>query len=127
MAKVFVTDETNDSYTMDVLPSGAAEVTHNYTYAKLNSGTGSGVISTSNIILHRVIVAGSANLGQLFIGSNAASTDAAPGNVGSASAVAMVDLAARGNYAFDSYIPAVSTYRLTGLDCNQITVVYEVI
>jgi hypothetical protein len=125
MPKVYITDEVNDGYTADVLPSGALKSSHENTYALINSGTGTGVISTANIILHKVVVAASANLGFLYIGSNAASSDAAPGAASSASAVAIIDLAARGVYDLDAYVPAVCTYRLSGLNCNGITVTYE--
>jgi len=37
MAKFFIADEVNDSYTADVLPSGALEVASLYQYSYLNS------------------------------------------------------------------------------------------
>ena len=125
--RAFICDEVNDSYTMDVLPSGAAEVTNNWTYKLLASGTATGAISVSaDIILHKIFVGTTATKGMLYIGTNAASTNDCYGShESSASGVTEVDLSTRAVYDLDIYVPKVSKYRLSGIDCRGVTLVYE--
>ena len=135
MAKVFITDEVNDSYTADVLPSGALKTAGQYTKCFVNSGTGSGCLVTGSCILHSVVVAASANLGYLYLGTGlsdavmgiAATCVTALGSLISANRVAKIDLAARGTYIFDSIVDTALSYRLTGLDCDGITVNYQIV
>ena len=132
MPKVFITDETNDSYTADVLPSGAVKIADQTTKVFVNSGTGSGCLVTGACILHSVIVGASANLGFLYLGTGlapavmgeAATCATALGSLTSANRVAKIDLAARGSYIFDTVVDSALSYRLTGLDCDGITISY---
>jgi hypothetical protein len=123
MAKFMIMDEVNDSYTADVLASGALETAQVYTNYYVNSGTASGFAVSAPCYLHSVVVGASANLGYLYLGDG---TDAsATGSLTSAGRVAKIDLAARGSYIFDSYVANKLAYRLTGLDCDGVTINYQ--
>jgi hypothetical protein len=132
MGKVFITDETNDSYTADVLPGGHIKNADYTTKCFVNSGTGSGCLVTGSCLLHSVVVAATANLGYLYLGTGlsdavmgiAATCATALGSLISANRVAKIDLAARGSYIFDTVVDTALSYRLTGLDCDGITISY---
>jgi len=126
MPKVFITDEVNDSRTADVLPGGALEVAPVYSYALINSGTGTGCIFAGNALLHTVVVANTAAAGSVFVISASVSAAAVADAVGSsASAVAIIDNGARQTYLFDCLVGGGLSYRLSGIDCKGITVTYQ--
>ena len=125
MAKFFITDEVNDSRTADVLPSGALEVASVYSTYFVNSGTASGTAVDGACILHAVNVTTTAAKGQLLLGNPTEASSMS--NLTSASVIAKIDLAARGSYLLDAYVSGTLSYRLTGLDCDGITLSYQLV
>ncbi len=126
MAKLILTDEINPSNTADVLTSGALETNSVYTHYFVNSGTASSWVVSAPCYLHSVNVCTSADLGQLLLGNVANTGCASALNNGvSAGLIAKIDLNKRGTYLFDSLVANVLAYRLTGLDCDGITITYQ--
>lgn len=128
MPKVFVTDEVQDSYTQDVLASGAAEVASVYKWIGIASGTASGVLlADGDYILHTVII-GETGSGILILGDHLSADGSAATVVGmSASAVAHINCFTRGSYLFDCFIDNGLQYRLSAVDTPGIRVTYQVI
>jgi hypothetical protein len=124
MARFFIADEVNDSRTVDVLAGGALETASTYTNYFVNSGTASGVVYSGKCYLHTINIAGSADPGQLLIGD--ATEASAVSNATSAGLVAKFDLSKRGSHLFDVLISNTLTYRLTGLNCDGITITYRI-
>jgi hypothetical protein len=126
MAKFIIADENNDSMTADVLKSGALEVAPVYTNYFMNSGTASGIAVAAPCYLHTVTIQSTAVKGQLYLGNQLLTASAsAIGGLTSAGLIAKIDLAARGSYLFDSIVENNLIYRLTGLDCDGITLTYQ--
>ena len=131
MAKFFIADEVNDSYTADVLPSGALEVASLYQYAYLNSAVGVTNISSVPVILHSINISNTATAANavLCIGTMAstltASCATALSNT-SASTVARIGCGARGNYIFDTYLGTNCIAYLASQNCDGITVSYQI-
>ncbi len=128
MSKVFVTDEINDSYTQDVLPSGAAEVAQSMTLLAIPSGTASGFLITGAILLHTVNVSETGS-GILLIGqtSNADSASAIT-MANSASALPHIGLTTRGSYLFDCVLNAgYISYRLSAADTKGLSLTYQLL
>ncbi len=124
-AKFMIADEVNDSRTADILSTSALKTGQEFLWVGVPSGTASGVLVNAPIYLHSVIVPATGNLGFLMIGDVATACATALDSGLSASAVAFVDLAARGTYIFDTLISQTACYRLTGLDCKGIRVTYQ--
>jgi len=125
MAKFIIADEIDNSKTADVLASGALETVRQYVNFFVNSGTACATATSAPCLLHTITVQGSANLGQLIVGDCSGTTTVS--NATSADVVAKIDLAARGSYLFDTIISKKLAYRLTGLDCDGITISYQLI
>lgn len=125
MAKFIIADEIDNSKTVDVLGSGAMETCRVYTNYFVNSGTACATATSAPCLLHSITVQTSAVKGQLIVGDCSGTTTIT--NATSADVVAKIDLAARGSYLFDSIISKKLAYRLTGLDCDGITITYQLI
>jgi hypothetical protein len=125
MAKFIIADEIDNSKTADVLASGALETVRQYVNFFVNSGTACATATSAPCLLHTITVQSSANLGQLIVGDCSGTTTVS--NATSADVVAKIDLAARGSYLFDTIISKKLAYRLTGLDCDGITISYQLI
>lgn len=130
MAKFFIADEVNDSYTADVLPSGALEVASLYSYAYLNSAVGATNVASVPVILHSVNVTNTATAaaGVLCIGTMLGSVSAACASalsITTASTVARIGIGARGNYIFDAYLGTNCIAYLATNDCDGITITYQ--
>jgi hypothetical protein len=126
MAKFLIADEINDSYTADVLPSGALETASVYQYAYLNSAAaGVGSITTVPAILHSISITNTATASSavLHICNCLSSTASA---MATATTVTRIGLANRGTYLFDAYCGTQIAYYLAGQDCDGITVTYQI-
>jgi len=123
MAKFFIADEVNDSYTADVLPSGALEVASVYTYKYLASGTGHGAVTTVPAYLHSVVVSNTAATGAavLHICNVADSTVTA---MATATTIARIALNSKGSYIFDTLAGTMLSYYITA-DCDGVTISYQ--
>jgi len=130
MAKFFIADEVNDSYTADVLPSGALEVASLYTYAYLNSAVGSTSVAQVPVILHSVSITNTSTAanGVLCIGTMAATLTAACASglsVTTASTVCRIGTGIRGTYILDAYLGTnLIAYQATQ-NCDGITITYQ--
>lgn len=125
-AKYIIADEIDDSRTADVLASGALETASVYTYSFINSGTASGQITTVPAFLHSVSVTNTAAAGSvLLLGDTTVASSISTQS--SSSAVARLDLGARQTYVFDALFNSAIAYRLSGIDCNGITVTYQLV
>jgi len=126
MAKFFIADEVNDSYTADVLPSGALETASLYQYAYLNSAVGSTEIC-SNVacILHSVNVSNTSTAANavLYLGNLTASACASA--QATASGVCRIGLGVRGSYLFDAYVSRGLSAYIAAQDCDGITITYQ--
>ena len=125
MARINIVDEVDQGLVADVVTGGGLSVADCYTNYFVNSGTASGVVFAGQCLLHTVNIAASADLGQLMIGDAAEAS--AVSNAVSAGLVAKFDLNKRGTFLFDTIIANTLTYRLTGLDCDGITITYQII
>jgi len=126
MPRFYITDETNDSRTADVLASGAVEVAPVYDYYFVNSGTGTAQIHGGAALLHSVTIAETAAAASMITISNNLSAEAVADVVGSsASAVAVIPNSTRNTYLFDCYCDTGLAYRLSGIECNGITITYQ--
>jgi len=126
MAKFIIADEVDNSRTVDVLSSGALETAPVYQYAFINSGTGTGCIAAAAVYLHTVNITNTAAGVSVFVVSDTVSAAAVADAVGSsASAVASITPTVRASYLFDAYMSNGLCYRLSGIDCNGITVTYQ--
>lgn len=125
MARINIVDEVDNGKVVDVLKGGGIEVAPVFTTAFINSGTASAEIYAGSVLLHTVNVATTADGGQLMLGD--ADEASAISNDTSAGLVAKVELSKRGSYLFDTIISNKLTYRLTGLDCDGITVTYQIL
>jgi hypothetical protein len=123
MAKFHIVDEVNDSNVTDVLKSGAVKIGGVYTNYFVNSGTASAVAVNASCYLHTINVATSAADAQLLIGDSANASTIS--NDTSAGLVAKIDLSKRGSYLFDALIANALSYRLTTLNCDGITITYQ--
>jgi len=131
MAKFFIADEVNDSYTADVLPSGALETASLYTYSYLSSAVGSTCISSVPVILHSITVSNTSTAANsvLCIGNMASTITAACASalsVTTASTLCRIGCGARGNYIFDAYLGTNCIAYLATQDNDGITVSYQV-
>jgi len=125
-AKVMLADEVNNSYVQDVLVSGAAEVVPIYSYKFIASGTASGSVYEGACILHTVSVTNTAAAASFFMLGD--TLEASTLSIaGATSAVAIINPVARGSYLYDALIGTGLQYRLSGLDCQGITVTYQVV
>jgi len=126
MAKFIITDEVNDSYTADVLKSGALEIAPVYTYALIASGTATGQIAAAPVYLHTVSITNTAAAGSVLVISDTYTASGVADAVGdSACAVAIIDNGLRQTYLFDAYLSKGLAYRLSGIDCKGITITYQ--
>jgi hypothetical protein len=130
MAKFFIADEVNDSYTADVLPSGALETASLYSYSYLNSAVGATSIAQVPVILHSISITNTASAANavLCIGSMAATLTAACASglsVTTASTVCRIGCGARGNYVLDAYLGTNLIAYLASQDCDGITITYQ--
>jgi len=126
MAKFFIADEVNDSYTADVLPSGALEVASLYQYSYLNSAAaGAYQISSVPCILHSVNISNTSTAANavLYLGNLTATACASA--QATASGVCRIGLGVRGSYLFDAYIDRGLTAYVATQDCDGITVTYQ--
>ena len=124
--KVMLADEVNNSYVQDVLPGGAAEVVALYTYKCLNSGTATGTVYAGACILHTVSITNTAAAGSVLLLGDCAEASTLSTQL-SASAVARIDNGARATYLFDALVGTGLQYRLSGIDCNGITITYQIV
>lgn len=125
MARINIVDEVDQGTVADVVAGGGLSVADCYSTAFVNSGTASGYLVTAPCYLHTVNIATSAADAQLLLGD---STDAsAVSNDTSAGLVAKFDLSKRGTYLFDCIIANKLAYRLTSLDCDGISVTYQLL
>ena len=126
MAKFFIADEVNDSYTADVLPSGALETASLYNYSYLNSAA-AGVTTISSVasILHSVNVTNTSTAANavLYLGNLAATACASA--QATASGIARIGLGVRGSYIFDAYVSQMLVAYLAKQDCDGITITYQ--
>jgi hypothetical protein len=137
MSKLLIQDELLPERVVDVLPKGALEVIPFYSFAYLNSSTGSGVAVSASCLLHSVVITNTAASGAwIVLSDQGVSTDAAPSFPGaSASAVAKVYAGVRGKYVYDALINGALCYRLSGggdsaagnAGCDGITIMYKLI
>ncbi len=125
MARIHIVDEVDSGLVTDVLTGGGVSVAESYTNYFVNSGTASAVICSVPCLLHTVNIAASALDAQLMIGDAAEAS--AVSNDTSAGLVAKFDLCKRGTFIFDTLISNTLTYRLTGLDCDGITITYQIV
>lgn len=129
-AKFMIADEVNDSYTADVLASGALETASLYSYAYLNSAVGSTSVVQVPCILHSIIISNTAstNGAVLAIGTMAASITAACASalsVTTASTVCRIALGTRQTYIFDAYLGTNLIAYIATQDCDGITLTYQ--
>jgi hypothetical protein len=129
-AKFMIADEVNDSYTADVLASGALETASLYSYAYLNSAVGATSVTQVPCILHSVTITNTASAANavLCIGTMAASLTAACASglsVTTASTVARIGCGARGNYILDAYLGTNLIAYIASQDCDGITLTYQ--
>ena len=126
MAKVYVTDEVNDSYTQDVLPSGAAEVAEVYSWIGIPSGTASGkLLSDGAYLIHTINIADTGS-GILLIGDILSACASAIVASNSASSI-RISCFTRGSYLFDLTFAQGISYRLTAADTLGISLTYQVL
>lgn len=126
MAKFMIVDETNDSYTADVLASGALETSSVYQYYLVNSATATGQIAAAPCYLHTVSITNTAAAGSVLVISDTANSAAVADAVGSsASAAAIIDNGTRQTYLFDMYLAKGLAFRLSGIECKGITITYQ--
>lgn len=125
MAKFIIADEIDNSKTADVLSSGALETAGVYVNYFVNSGTACATAAAAPCLLHTITVQTTAVKGQFIVGDCSGTNGVT--NATSADVVAKIDLAARGSYLFDSIISKKLAYRLTGLDCDGITITYQLL
>lgn len=124
MARINIVDEVDQGLVADVVTGGGLSVADCYVTAFINSGTASAEIYAGSVLLHTVNVATTAAKGLLYVGDAEASTI---GSLTSAGSVARIDLAVRGSYLFDTLISNKLVYRLTGLNCDGISITYQIV
>lgn len=127
MPKVFITDEVNDSRTVDVLPGGSLKSLSYYSWVGIPSGTGSGVLlPDGQYILHSVIVGGETTGKGLFtLGDHVSAEGSASTSISnSASALCRISGYTRQTHIFDIIVNSGLQYRLSGLNTDGIIVTY---
>jgi len=125
-AKVMLADEMNNSYTQDILQSGAAEVTQLYQYKFIASGTASGTVYGGSCVLHSVSITNTAAAASLLMLGDCAEASTLSTQT-TTSAVAIINPGGRATYLFDALIGTGLQYRLSGLDCQGITITYQIV
>jgi len=129
-AKFMIADEVNDSYTADVLASGALETASLYSYAYLNSAVGATSVTQVPCILHSVVISNTAstNGATIAIGTMAASITAACASAltaTTASTLCRIGLGARNTYIFDAYLGTNLIAYIATHNCDGITITYQ--
>ena len=126
MAKFFIADEVNDSYTADVIPSGALETVAIYQYSYLNSAAATPfMVTTVPCILHSVNVSNTSTAANavLYLGNLTATACASAQST--ASGVCRIGLGVRGSYIFDAYVGRALCAYVATQDCDGITITYQ--